>query len=112
MEDVIFDLIEKRNKAVNPEEAIVYEVRSEGMIFDAWVETWEEFVYAVGASKDAGCIYAPRREGVYGETSISFDSDGTVWASGARGSVCLYRKCPPSLMFKMYKQRCIEVINK
>lgn len=73
------------------------------------INYWNDFVVAVGASITSTCIYAPRKEGVYGEPSISFDNDGSVWVSGAHGSVCLFRKCPPALMYEMYIQRFNEV---
>ncbi len=73
------------------------------------IKDWSDFVVAVGANISSTCIYAPREEGIYGEPSISFDNDGTVWASGVHGSVCLFRKCPPALMYEMYMQRFNEV---
>ncbi|MBE6453580.1 MAG: hypothetical protein E7017_01675 [Alphaproteobacteria bacterium] len=73
------------------------------------IKDWSDFVVAVGANISSTCIYAPREEGIYGEPSISFDNDGTVWAGGAHGSVCLFRKCPPALMYEMYMQRFNEV---
>jgi hypothetical protein len=75
------------------------------------VESWDDFLCAVGANISATCVYAPRKEGVYGEPSMSFDNDGSVWVGGAHGCVCLYKKCPVSLMYKMYLQRFNEVIG-
>ena len=72
------------------------------------VNTWDDFVFAVGANVSTTCIQAPRREGVYNEPSISFDSDGCVWAGGVHGSVRLFKNCPVSLMYKMYMQRFNE----
>lgn len=81
------------------------------MTSDMTVNTWDDFVFAVGANISATCVYAPRKEGVYNEPSLSFDNDGSVWAGGAHGSVCLFKKCPPSLMYEMYIQRFNEFLG-
>ena len=73
------------------------------------INDWNDFVVAVGASITSTCISAPRKEGVYNEPSISFDNDGSVWASGAHGGVRMFRKCPPALMYEIYMQRFNEV---
>ena len=81
------------------------------MALNVTVESWDDFVIAVGANISATCIYAPRKEGVYNEPSVSFDSDGSVWVNGAKGCVRLYKKCPPALMYEMYMQRFNEVVG-
>lgn len=75
------------------------------------VESWDDFVFAVGANVHSTCIQAPRNEGVYNEPSVSFDSDGSVWVTGAHGSVRLFKNCPVSLMYQMYMQRFDEFIG-
>lgn len=73
------------------------------------INDWNDFVVAVGASITSTCIYAPKKGNVYGEPEISFDDDGSVWASGNHGSVRLFKECPPALMYEMYMQRLNEV---
>lgn len=73
------------------------------------IKDWSDFVVAVGASITSTCIYAPKKGNVYGEPEISFDNDGSVWASGNHGSVRLFKECSPALMYEMYMQRLNEV---
>lgn len=72
------------------------------------IKNWDYFVVAVGASISSTCIHAPRQDNVYGDPSISFDSDGSVWASGNHGSVRIFKNCPASLMYQIYMQRSKE----
>ena len=73
--------------------------------------TWEDFIKESGSNFTSECISAPRRENVYNEPSVSFYKDGSVWVSGARGSVRLFNKCPYDLMYQMFIQRYNEVKN-
>lgn len=75
------------------------------------VNTWDDFLFAVGANIHTTCIQAPRRSEIYNEPSLSFDSDGAVWASGAHGGVRLFKNCPVSLMYQMYMQRFNEFLG-
>ena len=75
------------------------------------IKNWDYFVVAVGASISSTCIHAPRQDNVYGDPSISFDSDGSVWASGNHGSVRIFKNCPASLMYQIYMQRSKEVMG-
>lgn len=72
---------------------------------------WEEFLFYTGQNMAVDCVFAPRRENVYNEPSISFYKDGTVWVGGAKGSVRVFKNCPYSLMCEIYKQRYKEVVE-
>ena len=70
--------------------------------------SWDYFLQIVGLNKGTECVQAPRRDNVYNEPSVSFYKDGTVWVSGAKGCVQLFRSCPYRLMEQIYRQRKIE----
>lgn len=73
--------------------------------------TWEDLKFHCGASYSAQSIQCPRKENVYNEPSISFYEDGTVWVSGAKGCVQMFKDCPYWLMNEIFKQRHNEVLG-
>ena len=73
--------------------------------------SWQDFLFFTGSNSSAQCVQAPRKENTYNEPSIGFYEDGTVWVSGAKGSVQMFKKCPYLLMFEMFMQRYNEVNN-
>ena len=71
--------------------------------------SWQDFLFFTGSNSSDQCVQAPRKENTYNEPSIGFYEDGTVWVSGAKGSVQMFKKCPYLLMFEIFMQRYNEV---
>ena len=74
-----------------------------------YIETWEEFVDWAEGDKNSESINAPMKKKVYNEPSITFYKDGSVWVSGAKGCVRIFKYCPPDLMYSIWIQRHTEV---
>lgn len=72
---------------------------------------WDDFLFFTNSSLSSESVQAPRRENVYNEPSVSFYKDGSVWVSGSKGSVVIFKKCSYLLMFEMFLQRYREVNN-
>lgn len=70
------------------------------------IKDWNDFIKLVGANKSS-CIQAPSNGG-YNDPSVGFYEDGSVWVSGVKGCVRLFKKCPYDLMYKMFMQRYEE----
>ena len=75
------------------------------------VITWSDLKFYCGASINAESIQCPRNDKQYNAPSVSFYEDGTVWVSGAKGSVQMYKNCPYWLMCEIFKQRYNEVLG-
>ena len=73
--------------------------------------SWQDFLFFTGSNSSVQCVQAPRKENTYNKPSIGFYEDGTVWVSGAKGSVQMFKKCPYLLMFERFMQRYNEVNN-
>lgn len=72
--------------------------------------TWQDLMKLLGTNLSSLSVSVPMK-GEYGETSLSFYEDGSVWTSGNRGSIRIYKNCPYELMFEMYKQKLEETNN-
>lgn len=70
--------------------------------------TWDDLLFYTGSSPSAECVSCPRKE-EYNEPSVSLYKDGSVWVSGSRGSVMMFRNCPYNLMLSIFTQRYSEV---
>jgi hypothetical protein len=68
---------------------------------------WEDLLIRTGSNISAKSIACPRKD-EYNEPAVSLYQDGTVWVSGAKGSVRMFRNCPYELMFEIFMQRVKE----
>lgn len=75
------------------------------------INTWSDLLFFCGANQSAQSIQCPRDDKQYNAPSISFYEDGTVWVSGAKGSVQMFKHCPYSLMNEIFMQRYNEVLG-
>ena len=75
------------------------------------VTNWQDLKFYCGANLTSQSIQCPRDDKQYNAPSISFYEDGTVWVSGAKGSVQMFKHCPYWLMYEIFKQRYNEVEN-
>lgn len=73
------------------------------------IKTWEEFVDWAEGDIGTESISAQMKKNVYNEPSVTFYKDGSVWVSGAKGSVRLFKYCPYDLMYDIWIQRHTEV---
>lgn len=71
------------------------------------IKTWEDLMIYLDKNLSSLSI-SVEMKGEYGETSLSFYKDGTVWAGGNRGSVRIFKHCPYQIMAAMYLQKTKE----
>ena len=73
------------------------------------IKTWKELMIYLDMNLSSLSISVPMK-GEYGETSLSFYEDGSVWAGNKRVSVKIFKKCPYTIMAAMFLQKHKEKI--